>query len=387
MRQLKQSTLVLLVLVVLILPAAASAQPACTDTAATPAIEAVGSRYLKITLIECTGNFAIQVLPETVGDRIGLYVQAYGQLGTSPFYRSFAQWGQDVYARGAQIGPDATFSVRLVDADGVTGPETPFDTTWRFGDTDGGGSTLPGLDDLLCVLDAVQGFFSPSSGCTLHGADIAGPCECAMPDGTIDQADVDAILDALSGASFPCPACRVLENFENGDPGWDGSGSTCTTGDFVVGPPNGGNGILQPDGDHTTGSGNAIFTDFNTSPGNRDVDGGVCVTQSPAYPVSSKSDVAACFFHGQRDTGDDPNGDFFRLEISTDGGTTWGPMFIEPSVPAWLFDAASDPDWRIATASVSDAEDLMVRVQVSDAAGPGDIIEGGLDDLVICPAN
>ncbi|MEM9293527.1 MAG: M36 family metallopeptidase, partial [Acidobacteriota bacterium] len=124
----------------------------------------------------------------------------------------------------------------------------------------------------------------------------------------------------------PPPGC-VTVDFTSGASGWtnDTANSTCSTGTFVVGTPtqqvNGGV-TTQVGGDHTTGSGNAFFTATNTAAGTNDVDGGTCIATSGVTSVTEASDVSIWYFHGQRDAGDDA-GDFFDLEISTNGGTSW----------------------------------------------------------------
>jgi len=38
-----------------------------------------------------------------------------------------------------------------------------------------------------------------------------------------------------------------------------------------------------------------------------------------------------------------------------------------------------------ATTSIPAGSNVKLRLQVSDGSGPGDLIEGGIDDLEICP--
>jgi hypothetical protein len=175
--------------------------------------------------------------------------------------------------------------------------------------------------------------------------------------------------------------CAAEVDFESGSAGWTNSGaSTCTTGAFVLGTPTQQTStiVTQVAGDNTTGTGNALFTATNTSVGNADVDGGVCVLESPVFTVDEASDLSVAYFHGQRDTGDDASGDFFRLEVSTDGGATFTSLVS-------LGDNRSVAAWTNANRSIPAGSSVQLRVQVSDGAGPGDIVEGGIDDLSICP--
>lgn len=177
------------------------------------------------------------------------------------------------------------------------------------------------------------------------------------------------------------PACSVDDDFESGATGWvNAAGSTCTTGDYVLDTPtavSSGGVTTQVGGDHTTGSGNALFTAVNVDVGEDDVDNGVCILESPTFSVSEASTLSVWYFHGQRDAGDDPGGDFFLLEVSTDGGASYSSVVS-------FGDVTSNAVWTEATASIPAGSDVRLRVQASDGAGPGDLVEGGIDDLSIC---
>ncbi len=186
------------------------------------------------------------------------------------------------------------------------------------------------------------------------------------------------------GAPPPPPPpgdCTVDDDFESGSAGWSNSGaSTCSTGDFVLGTPTqqSSSGVItQVGGDATTGSGNALFTATNTSVGANDVDGGECILDSPTFAVANDSTLQVSYFHGQRDAGDDAGGDFFVLEVSTDGGATFSAIVDEG-------DISTDAVWTTVSTQIPAGSDVQVRVRVSDGAGPGDIVEGGIDDLSIC---
>ncbi len=196
--------------------------------------------------------------------------------------------------------------------------------------------------------------------------------------GDIVEGGIDNV--SISATTAPVP-CSVEEDFESGSGGWTNDGSsTCSTGAFVTATPteqvNGGV-TTQVGGDHTSGSGNAFFSATNTSAGSNDVDGGTCVVTSPVYAVSEASDVSVWYFHGQRDAGDD-SGDFFSLEISTDGGANWSTM-------ASFGDVTVNAAWTEATASVAAGSDVQFRVQVADGPAGGDLVEAGVDDVSICP--
>jgi hypothetical protein len=85
------------------------------------------------------------------------------------------------------------------------------------------------------------------------------------------------------------------------------------------------------------------------------------------------------YFHGQSDTGDDPEGDYFRLEISTDGGATYFPL-------ASVGDVATDAEWTRATSYVAAGSTVQFRLSVADGPSEGNLMEAGIDDLLICPS-
>jgi len=108
-----------------------------------------------------------------------------------------------------------------------------------------------------------------------------------------------------------------------------------------------------------------------------DVDGGTCVLESPVFNVVEASDLSIWFFHGQRDAGDDA-GDLFLLEVSTNGGASYSPLVS-------IGDVQTVASWTEATTTIPAGSDVRLRVQVADAPAGGDIVEGGIDDLSICP--
>ncbi len=177
--------------------------------------------------------------------------------------------------------------------------------------------------------------------------------------------------------------CSVDIDFESGADGWTNGTSTCTTGAYVLGTPSqqsSGGIITQVGGDNTTGSGSAIFSATNTSAGNADIDGGNCVLLSPVWTVTEASTLEASYFHGQRDAGDDPGDDFFELEVSTNGGASF-TSFVS------IGDVRTAAAWTPASTSIPAGTQVQLRMQASDGAGPGDIVEAGIDDVSICANN
>ncbi len=177
--------------------------------------------------------------------------------------------------------------------------------------------------------------------------------------------------------------CSRIDDFENNNEGWTANAalSTCSTGSFVRGTPSEivSSGVTtQLGGDHSRGDGSAFFTQPNSSAGNADVDGGVCVADSPLINLSEDSDVSLWYYHGQRDAGDD-SGDFFSLEASIDGGS-YSPI-------ATYGDEQVNAQWQQASVPLSAGQSIRFRVRVADGTGGGDLIEAGVDDVVVCPSN
>ena len=199
--------------------------------------------------------------------------------------------------------------------------------------------------------------------------------------GDLVEAGIDQVLVCAGSGEPPPPppACTIEESFETGSGGWTNDGaSTCATGSYISGTPtevvNG--GVTTQVGGASDGN-NAWFTASNSSAGSNDVDGGNCITRSPSISVATDSTLSIAYFHGQRDAGDDPSGDFFRLEVSTDGGSTFQTI-------ASTGDTASNATWNTVSTQIPAGSIVVVRVQCSDGSGPGDLVECGIDDLSIC---
>jgi len=140
---------------------------------------------------------------------------------------------------------------------------------------------------------------------------------------------------------------------------------------------------FQPGGDTTPDPGSrALVTGQNQSESDGDVDDGIAATRSPDFDLSAApgARLSLEYFFGQRDGGDDPGGDWFRIEVSSDGGLLWIPLLE-------IGDVHQAPQWRNLTAELAEVIDLTDRVRfrvaASDGPGEGDIIEAGIDDFFL----
>ena len=173
--------------------------------------------------------------------------------------------------------------------------------------------------------------------------------------------------------------CAVQNDFETSAAGWSNdASSTCSTGAYVLGNPTQvvNSGVVTQVGGSHSGV-NSIFTATNSSAGVNDVDRGTCVLGSPTWQVAEDSVLSLWYFHGQRDTGDDPAGDFFSVDYSTNGGANWNTLVSNG-------DSRSNAGWLEASTPIPAGSNAKLRVQCSDGSGPGDLVECGIDDLEIC---
>jgi extracellular elastinolytic metalloproteinase len=217
------------------------------------------------------------------------------------------------------------------------------------------------------------------------GADTNVRLRVRATDGTASGDLVEGGIDNVQicgndpGGPPPGGDCSVDIDFESGAAGWFNSGaSTCSTGAYVLANPtqvvNG--GVTTQVGGSNSGV-NSVFTATNSSAGVNDVDGGNCILGSPTWSVGSSSTLSVAYWHGQRDTGGDANGDFFRLEYSLNGGSTWTVLRSNG-------DTTSNAVWNTATASIPAGSNVALRVQCSDGTASGDLVECGIDDVSIC---
>jgi len=199
---------------------------------------------------------------------------------------------------------------------------------------------------------------------------------------TITVATADGDFTASSIITVQEAACieetSILIDFENGSGSdWEASG-TAPKGAFVIANPTGQSSLgvqTQLEDDHSAVGSNALFTATNTSVGSDDIDRGVAITTSPVYTIEKKSIMSIWYFFGQRDTGDDSD-DYFLLEYSLDGGTTYTTLVSHG-------DERINAVWTEAIADLPEGSSLVVRVSASDGPSAGDYIEAGIDDFVI----
>jgi murein tripeptide amidase MpaA len=179
------------------------------------------------------------------------------------------------------------------------------------------------------------------------------------------------------------PAYLYFQDFEAGAGGWEQDPShNAATGAFVRIDPN--PTAFQPGTDSTPAPGiYAWVTGQNMDLGNDDVDDGVSGARSPLIDLAGQESARLdlMYFHGQRDPGSDPGGDFFTIQISNDAGATY------PATLVAIGDVNSTPEWRELRVELQDVipltAQMRLRVQAADGPAIGDIVEGGIDDVAI----
>jgi hypothetical protein len=226
----------------------------------------------------------------------------------------------------------------------------------------------PAAPECTVNADCDDGLFCNGAETCVGGSCQAGSNPCAAGEACDETNDV----------CVPGGGCVVDDDFEAGAPDWiNDPASTCTTGAYVTGNPTNPSGGRQIVGSHSGVT--SIFTATNSSAGVNDVDNGNCILGSPPTPwsVPTASTLSVWYWHGQRDAGDDPSGDFFRLEYSINGGATWTTL-------ASRGDQTTTPVWTNVTAPIPAGSQVKLRMQCSDGPGPGDLVECGIDDFSIC---
>jgi len=173
-----------------------------------PIVMTRGCRYLSITPMFGSEPVAFEVTGAPINPGVACvtrYAQIDGSLGDEPMYLLPVLW-QTVILSGEDIHPATNYLVRTDCQNLAPGVfSSPAATaTWRWGDIDGDGDV--GIDDVTRVIDSTDGVYPP--GTSLPQVDIA-PC---VPDGAVNQMDVDAAVSAIGLLPFPCvEPCETTE--------------------------------------------------------------------------------------------------------------------------------------------------------------------------------
>ena len=157
------------------------------------------------------------------------------------------------------------------------------------------------------------------------------------------------------------------------DPGWTVTGNA-TDGQWNRGiPVNAGRGDPSADAD---GSGRAWLTDNSSANGgNSDVDGGQTVLTSPIIDASAGGVLQFSYWLGDVSGGPFGGEDVFRVELSTNGGSSWTTIRdLSSATNSWVNDEVEIGGQFPATSQ------LRLRFTAADN-DPGDVVEAGVDAI------
>lgn len=147
-----------------------------------------------------------------------------------------------------------------------------------------------------------------------------------------------------------------------------------------VDPVGTGGGTVQPEDDHTADPGVRCFVTANGTPGGAiggaDVDGGKTTLLSPTLDLTSLSQPVLRYFRWySNDAGPNPGEDFFRADVSNNGGASWVNLeTLGTTKNFWeekLFSLAS-------LLPITNA--MKFRFVAEDALGAS-IVEAAVDDI------
>lgn len=206
---------------------------------------------------------------------------------------------------------------------------------------------------------------------------------------------------AASPITIPIATSVVTnsDSFES-NTGWTVGPNTATAGVWVRADPVG--TAAQPEND-VSNPGTICWVTGNGAAGGAlgaaDIDGGATLLTSPTYNFAAANDVEVSYWRWYSNgAGADPFNDTFRVDVSTNNGTTWtraetiGPgSASDPNVlPQWRL-----ASWRLSSLGLTPTSQIRVRFTAEDA-GTGSLVEAAVDEFTIrgvtctdatCPAD
>jgi len=185
--------------------------------------------------------------------------------------------------------------------------------------------------------------------------------------------------------SFSVNFTLVFEDDFESDLGWTAGvpGDDATTGMWERCDPQGTE--AQPEDDHTPSPGvNAYITQCaaGSSQGTYDIDGGKTTLLSPVFDLTGSASATVSYYRWySNDTGAEPGTDYWVVEVTDDGWTTWGTLENTN---------ASNRNWTQMQFDLGAYVDLNDQVQfrfIASDEDPGSLVEAGVDDFQImgCP--
>ena len=179
----------------------------------------------------------------------------------------------------------------------------------------------------------------------------------------------------VNGASVPIVSdvtADVIAFSDDGEtnPGWTVSGNA-TDGQWERAvPANFGRSDPASDFD---GSGQCWLTDNGAS--NSDIDGGATILTSPVFDLSSGGIVSYAYWMND-ETNTIGTEDYFRMEVSTDGGSNWSIARNYTTSASWRTDSID------IGSEFGNTSQLRIRF-VAAENDPGDVLECAIDAISI----
>lgn len=142
---------------------------------------------------------------------------------------------------------------------------------------------------------------------------------------------------------------------------------------------------IQPEDDHTAFPGTDCYVtgqgSIGGSIGEADVDGGKTTLTTPTFDLTQIDQPRINYWRWYtNDLGNNPGEDYWVVEISSDGGSSWTDLERT---------TASNNSWQEMSFLVSDyvapSDQVVVRFVASDES-PGSLVEAGIDDFLITGA-
>ncbi len=269
--------------------------------------------------------------------------------------------------------------------------------TWAAGTSNCGGTLTYGV-----YRSTVSGFNPSPANSIVQGLSGLTYTDTGVIFGTTYYYAVRA-FDSISGigdanavtlgASPTGPATTIYQQTFESSSDWVATKGTpaATTGDFIRGQPNATVGNLgepcQPGSGHN--SPNCLYTAANPDPsqaGVDDVDGGEVIATSPAFNGTGFPNVRLDMWRWFVNEYTDDAGDYYKLEASNDGGSTW-TLIDEIPDSVSIKNGAAINQWNNSVINLEGflalTSNMKVRVRVADGTATGGLIECALDDIYV----
>ncbi|MBK8229885.1 MAG: choice-of-anchor B family protein [Candidatus Eisenbacteria bacterium] len=161
------------------------------------------------------------------------------------------------------------------------------------------------------------------------------------------------------------------------------AGDNASTGIWIrANPVAVGDGLVQPEDDHTPAPGVTCFVTGNCptpcTAGESDVDGGRTTLMSPTIDLAGQTGAKLIYYRWySNDSGANPGQDIFQVDISSNNGTSW--VNLESLIQTRNF-------WEKMTFDLASYITLTNQVKIRFIAqdtGGGSVVEAAIDDVEI----